>query len=240
MLTVQFPDFPGLIEQAQRDLDAGRRDCLQVLGTEILSLSKLDYVTKARGGTGTDGIAWAPLTRKTIEARVRSRAPAKRIVAQRRALAEQIKTLLASRKGKRKAARQAKGGKGFKKAAKAVSDVNLRIAALREKRKELSVRLQGLIDKEYARHEIGVDTGLQRASAQPGFRSNDGKGGNVLQVTDAQVTVGYGRNYSVHFDAHRQLLPQELPQTWLDRLELKAADWGANVLQSTIENGGWS
>ena len=67
---------------------AGRNDCLEQLGIQVLSFAQLDYVTKARGGTGEDGVKWDEVTRATIEARVRSRTPAKRIVQQRRDLAE--------------------------------------------------------------------------------------------------------------------------------------------------------
>lgn len=61
---------------------------------------------------------------------------------------------------------------------------------------------------------IGIDTGLQQASASPGFQGSDGKGGNIDIVTETSVTVGYGREYSGYFDAARPLLPTVLPEAW--------------------------
>lgn len=61
---------------------------------------------------------------------------------------------------------------------------------------------------------IGVDSGLQQNSASPGFKGGDGKGGNVLTVTEHDVTVGYGREYSKYFDDQRPLLPTRLPEAW--------------------------
>lgn len=136
---VQLSDGVRQIIDAQQRLDSDRPTVLQRIGVQLLSLSQLAYREKARGGTGSDGITWAKLSRKTIEARVRSRAPAKRIVSQRRDLAKQIK---------------ATKGKGS----------NAKRARLVQRRKDLAVKLQSLVDTEYSRHEIGVDTGLQRSS----------------------------------------------------------------------------
>ena len=61
---------------------------------------------------------------------------------------------------------------------------------------------------------IGINTGLQLNSAAPGFKGPDGKGGNVKVVTTTDVTVGYGREYSGHFDEDRPLLPVTLPEAW--------------------------
>lgn len=167
---------------------------LDQIGVQVMALSKTDYRTKARGGTGSDGISWEKLDRATLEARVRSRAPAKRIVAQRKQLAEQI--------------RQTKGKGSTRK-----------IARLRERRQKLMDRLNQMIDREFARHEIGVDTGLQRASAEPQYTAPDGKGGNIHKIEGTQVTVGYGREYSGWFDEKRPLLPEQLPTSWTEKLE---------------------
>lgn len=179
------------------------------LGVQLMALSRTAYRAKARGGTGQDGITWDPLTRATIEARVRSRAPAQRIVAQRRQLAQQISNTR---------------GKGSAK----------KIARLRQRRKALLDRLNAMIDREFARHEIGVDTGLQRASAEPGYSGPDGQGGNVHQVEGNQITVGYGREYSGYFDEQRPLLPEQLPDSWTERLEAivtRTADQIASELE---------
>ena len=208
---VQFPvdQLTAEIRDVQGQLAADRRNLLQKLGTQLLSLSQQSYREKARGGTGSDGITWSPLQRKTIEARVRQRAPAKRIVAERRNLARQIK------------AAYGPGAKNLKR-------------RLRERRQELSRQLQSLVDREFANYEIGVNTGLQRSSAGPGFAAPDGQGGNILQLDANAVTVGYGRSYSEYFDARRALLPGEIPAEWQRQLDGVAESWAADILNQTL------
>jgi hypothetical protein len=209
---VQLSDGVRQIIAAQQRLDSDRPTVLQRIGVQLLSLSQLAYREKARGGTGSDGITWAKLSRKTIEVRVRSRAPAKRIVAQRRDLAKQIKALK---------------GPGS----------NAKRARLVQRRKDLAAKLQSLVDTEYSRHEIGVDTGLQRSSAQPGFAAPDGKGGNVLDVSPQAVTVGYAREYSKYFDEKRPLFPETLPDAWEKQIEQTVEKWATEILQRELDNG---
>lgn len=221
MLSVQFDagDAARQLANAARQIETEQAACLQQLGVQLLSFAQLDYVTKARGGTGTDGIKWAKDQRSTIEHRVRSRAPAKRIVERRRELAARIREVIRQRSGR------GKGRKGW---------VKTQLASLRKQRKALSARLQALVDKEFASYEIGVDHGLQRASAQPGFSGGDGDGGNVFKVEQHAVTVGYGRSYSAAFDELRPLLPEIIPQSWWPALDAIAVKFGATILQNSI------
>lgn len=71
---------------------------------------------------------------------------------------------------------------------------------------------------------IGVDTGLQRASATPGYRAPDGEGGNVFELGATDVTVGFGRSYSQYFDDERELIPEPLPMQWQHELDLTASE----------------
>lgn len=208
MATVEFPldDIQRAALRAQGRLEERRRDLLDVLGTTILSESQLAYRTKARGGRGSDGITWKKLSPKTLEARVRRRAPARRIVRQRKKLAEKIRNT----KGK---------GSGKKK------------EGLRKKRKDQLEKLQSLIQKEVNQHEIGVDTGLQRASASPGFRARDGRGGNTYEFGPDRITVGYNRKYSTFFDEARPLLPDPLPQAWQQELDQRTEEFMQRLLE---------
>lgn len=209
-IKVNFPMFylKDRLDRVRDRLRSGRAEVLHAVGVQILSLAKLDYVTLARGGTTDDGRHWDPLDRATIEARVRSRAPAKRIVAKRRALAAQIRSIK---------------GKGAPEKRK----------ALRRQRSELSAQLQALIDAEFAKHEIGVNTGLQRASAAPGFVGPDGEGGNILEVdpTVGYVTVGFGRDYSGFFDDQRKLLPDPVPQSWIGAAAGIVEEWADGIVR---------
>lgn len=59
---------------------------------------------------------------------------------------------------------------------------------------------------------IGVDTGLMRAAALPGYRGND----RIYNINEAaeEVTVGFGRSYAEYFDEDRPLLPKDMPREW--------------------------
>lgn len=82
---------------------------------------------------------------------------------------------------------------------------------------------------------IGIETGQQLGSSLPGFRGRDGLGGNIFEVADSSVTVGYGRSYSEHFDTRRPLLPPKLPAAWQERLEELAAAWGEERISQALK-----
>lgn len=215
-------DLQSAITQAKRIQSAlrrGRPDLLNQLGVQLLSLSQQAYRQKSRKQRGGDGITWSPLQRKTIENRVRRRGPAKRIVQQRRQLLGELQSLKAG------------GGKRGENRKAAMERV-------RAKRKELSVKLQQLISTEFAKYEIGRDTGLQLASASPGFAGPDGKGGNLLRVNGtSSVTVGYNRKYSKWFDAKRTLLPATPPPDWQKRLDNLTKKWADKIIKGAISGG---
>lgn len=161
--------FPPAVQQKlnriKSDLQAEQRQLSQAVGTDLLSKSQQAYLAKSRGGTGSDGIKWAPLAPSTLAKRNRrGKANAKR------------KT---TKSGK---ARPAGGGVA-----------------------------------------IGRDTGLQLASASPGFNATGG--GNIFDIQANSVTIGYGRHYSKYFDEERALLPSKLPPKWRESCEAIAARW---------------
>jgi len=237
---VKFEINP-LVRQFRRTTkrwDQDQRNLLDVLGTQLLNLSQLAYRAKARGGRGGDGIQWKPLKRGTLEARVRRRAPSRRIVSQRRKLADQIKRELDAHKGQRRKLRTStKDSRQRKKLGDQSLAKRRKIQQLRNRRRELLKRHEGLVDKEVGKHEIGVDSGLQRSSASPGFVGNDGKGGNLLKIEKQRVTVGYNRTYSKHFDAKRPLFPDVPPAAWEQKLERQAQTWAEKILRDTLGGG---
>lgn len=158
-----------------------------MLGTQLLSFTKLDYETKGRGGTGTDGITWKPLAESTIE-----------------------------KKTSRETAKPQKSKNGRIKPRKTKS--GKRMPAL-------------------GTTQIGVDTGLQRASASPGFIGKDGKGGNLFKLDTNVVTVGYNRSYSVYFDEVRPLLPEKLPDKWTKELEALVQEWADKIIKENLDKG---
>ncbi len=151
--------FP--VEELVRGITGGlefinnrRHDLLEILGIRLLSEAVDAFQEKSRGGTGSDGIKWAPLKPATIARK--------------------------NRRGKRNAKR--KTTKGGKKRPGAGSS------------------------------QIGVDTGLMRASGQPGYAGN-------TQVGSTSVTVGYAMEYSHWFDETRKLLPEKMPDAWQKALD---------------------
>lgn len=79
---------------------------------------------------------------------------------------------------------------------------------------------------------IGIDTGLQLNSATPGFKAPGG--GNIMRLTNTDVTVGYGREYSKYFDEHRPLLPVKLPESWEKLLGKILERWALNLLREKL------
>lgn len=170
------------LERIRKHLKATRQqmakrkaELLETMGVQLLADAQLDYLTKSKGGTGKDGVAWKPLAPSTIRKK--------------------------NRRGSQKTGRKTKSGKS----------------------------LPGPTQSD-----IGVDSGLQRASASPGFIGPDGKGGNFFQQDENGVTVGYNREYSEHFDAARPLLPDELPQEWQEHQEQIVTDWAEKLLEEGI------
>lgn len=248
MFKVTFP-YDEILRQAraaQGRLEQDKAELLDIVGTQVLSLSQLAYREKARGQRGGDGITWAKLKRSTIKARVLQRAPGQAIVKQRKQLAAQIRALLGT-KGQRqrkppKARRRRSGRPSRRRPQSPVKAIQKRlktmpkirgagttiaekVAKLRRKRLELLLKLEQMVDREFAQHEIGVNTGLQRSSATPGYRATDSKGGNLFEKGTDFVTVGYARNYSKFFDEKRSLLPAELPADWQRKIDKTATDW---------------
>lgn len=207
-------------------------------GVTVLEHAQRDYEKKSRHGTGEDGVTWKDLSPKTIEARVRRRGPAKSIVEERRQLAQEIRGILHGQISPvRKVTRGKQKGKVVQiDREKAVSDK-------RRRRETLGKQLGNLIAKEMSSYQIGVDQGLQRASAAPGFNDpakvwrlnpTDNKGQNLFEIDGGSVTLGYNRSYSAAFDSDRPLFPEQLPKAWRDDAEEAVDEWLGDVVRDVI------
>lgn len=193
------------LERCGADFEREQATLLQRIGVVVLSLTQLDYYEKAKGGTGADGTKWKPLDPRTVAARVRKRGAGRRLVDESKRLTARIQAVTPP-------------------------DVERQRRVLRARRRALQAQLRTLIQAAISRHEIGVDTGLQRASASPGFQPADGEGGNVFQVDGDTVRVGYGREYSEYFDADRPLLPDDLPESWEAEVDHVVLRWAEEIL----------
>lgn len=174
--TVRVPadEIRAKLRSARVSFGTQQREVLEALGVRILSFAKQDYVTKSRGGTGTDGIKWKPLAQSTIDKR--------------------------NRRGKANVKRK-KTKSGKKRPTP-------------------------------GRVAIGIDTGLQLNSATPGFTAPGG--GNIMRLTNTDITVGFGRFYSKYFDDKRELLPDAIPTKWRHALEDIVLRWARKLLKDSL------
>jgi len=201
-------------------------------GISVLGNAQQAYEEKSRHGTGSDGIQWKDLSSKTLEARVRRRAPAQRIVAERAALAQEIRGILSggitprTRKGKGKVVPKEKA-----------------VFQLRQVRAALKRKLDNLVIQEMSSYQIGVDTGLQRSAAAPGFADPhrvwkqippDDLGGNLFEIDAGAVVLGYDREYSSYFDYARPLFPDQLPDPWREDAEKAAGEAATEIVRDVL------
>lgn len=231
--------FPGDLltypDEVQRLMMARQAELMELLGIQYLSLVKQDFEVKSRGGTGAGGIKWAELKASTLLRRLR----------RGKLVSGTLKTGSSGKIGKTSTqVRQAlkaleldgaikvtKDKKAYKKGGTfKVIDTTVRVrqhllphAASGGKTKSGKAKPPG------GSYQIGVDTGLLRNSATPGFSGGDGKGGNILQVENARVTVGFGRSYAQYFDEDRKLIPDILPDPWRDILGGVMISWATQI-----------
>lgn len=247
-MRVEFPasDLFQAADAAALALHQERRHMLEVMGVQLLQFAQLDYVTKARGGTGTDGVKWEPILVSTVLARLRRKAGhlKSKPVAGSTAAKKPKSVLIVAKtvKGNQALFSQlAAAGVKFhdKKTGKVIIGDRARYKAgttLSNTKAAGNKRLK----QAPGSYEIGVDTGLQRASAGPGFTAPDGKGGNIQKQDDTSITVGYGRSYSDAFDKHRKLFPDVMPEKWVEELQEIATKLGGTVIAESFKGSGLS
>ncbi len=177
-VTNEIQKIKQALNLTQQQLQQKKDELLETMGIQLLADAQLDYLTKARGGTGLDGVKWKPNAPATIR-----------------------------RKNNKTSARK-KDGKKTK---------------------------SGKLLPGPGAVEIGVDSGLQRASCSPGFVGPDGKGGNFFKQDADSVTVGFNREYSEYFDEDRPLLPETLPEQWVQNQEDVVQDWADNILNEGMK-----
>lgn len=224
-VTFNTDDINRSLDQVAQDVYNQRQDLLEVIGVQILSFAQEAYDVKATGAAGPDGIQWAPLQVATVLARLRR---AGHLSSKPVGTAKPHKSIPVGKRQKNvlQVKRKVKGNEGLfdalsdagldffdhksgKKLTEGKRNKTKAVLAKREKNSlKNTVNVSG--------YDIGVDTGLQRASGSPGYRG----GNQVFMKNEVGVTVGYNMAYSKHFDKRRKLLPDEMPPEWMEELEL--------------------
>lgn len=225
-----------MLTGSRPDRDGIARGVFLAVGVAALSDVKADFVRKARGGTGEDGVKWAPLKPETIANRRVGPGDIKRdpAIAQR----EKIR----KREFKKAFSRYLAGGLSDHAARNKAAHV-AGIRATRETGKT-KVKTLGYRDVEILR-----DTGVLLNSLSPGQLSGDsyslptGDGGEqqVFDLAANGVVVGTNVLYSAthqYGDSKRNIparpfLPERPPEVWRQRwldAALRALEAGAKIL----------
>jgi hypothetical protein len=181
------------------------------VGMTLLSLAQADFVTKARGGTGKDGIRWDPLKPSTIAQR-------RTTAAERKALGitgKRVRGLLTPAEDKRwrmifasrKAYLIAKFGLGEREASAQAAQIawaTLKAAGAKTKLQVLGGRVV----------EMLRDTGRLFNSLSPALQ---GSADQVFRMEPGAVTVGTNVVYAARQHRMRPFWPVDgrLPEAWV-------------------------
>lgn len=173
-----------------------------------------DFITKARGGTGADGVKWEPLKPATLAygrraPRGRGFAPGGKDGLLTRAQLKRWQQIFGSRFHR--------FVMSMDESTAASSAAAIAWATIKKDGGKTKIA-------EYANrpHEIGRDTGVLLNSLSPGTLN----GGNYQKPADSQdqifeqlgggVIVGTNVAYASAFAARRPIVPQQVPQQWVD------------------------
>jgi hypothetical protein len=206
------------------------------VGVACLSQVQQDFLTKSRGGTGRDGIAWPPLDRRTV-------------AYGRRATRGELKALGVS--GKR--------SRGFLTPAQDRrwrQVYGSRLARLRLELPEAAARARAaqiawaVVKREGARTkldvlggrtvDIGRDTGRMLRSLSPGVDDRpSGDPGQVFETPPGRVIVGSNVEYFPRFHRRRPVWPSDgtIPPAWWPAIRA-AALRGIGELAAAAAKGG--
>lgn len=236
------------LDRVALDLVNEQRDLLEEIGLTILGFAQQAYVDKGRGGTGSDGIKWAPLKVSTILARLRNTAGH---IKRRKVTDIKLPRGFPLRKGQKNVLVVAVSKKEnqalFTQLAKAgikFHDAKTGMAIKGNKARFKAGTLLSGTGKASSRtvalspgsYEIGTNTGMQKNTLQPALKRGDT--GDNLVIKDAQVTVGAVMNYSEAFNKLRPIMPDDLPAEWREAVEAKVVSHSEVTLINAIKKEG--
>lgn len=190
------------------------------MGVALLSKVQQAFIVKSRGGVGSDGIRWKPLSPRTIAAR-RVSATEKRTLAiggrrERGMLTpaqnQRWKSIFGSRLARLMA-------QGMNEAAAKTLAAKIAWAVL--KQEGAQTKLQVLGSRQV---DIGRDTGALLRSLTPGVEDKPSNAdGQVFEVQPGLVIVGTNVPYASRFHRDRPLWPEIMPTQWSDAVNAAAS-----------------
>jgi hypothetical protein len=250
-LTISFPtrDLINLTKEAQLALHNETAKVLETLGEGLLAKVQQAYVDKGRGDTGSDGIKWEPLQLGSLLARQRrsgrlvdpGEKDAKHVTPTKTKGVGRLHKVNKVHKADADLYQQAidagalkviSGGKTKNKSGEDVFKKGTIFGVMRGKDGSTKEALKKRISPGSGGYQIGVDTGLQIGTLQPG---KSGTAGPSLEYTPGAVTVAAAMTYSPHFDKLRPIMSEHIPPAWLDELEELVIDHGAKVLETVFK-----
>lgn len=202
------------------------------LGVALLSQIQQDFATKARGGTGRDGITWKPLSPKTVAGRrlgpadkkartLKARAPQLSESA-RRAIEKQIRARAVDLRVR--FGLDAGSARGLARA---------QVEAEGRRAGKVASVLSVLGGRQV---EILRDTGRLLASFSPGLEDRpSGAAEQLFQTPPGEVIVGTNVPYAARQHAARPFWPDTLPGPWAEALTLAAQRGVAQAVELLTE-----
>lgn len=231
-ITIPVDPLLQLTRAAQVKLAAESKDLLDIMGTMLLGQIQTAYKVKARGGTAEDGISWEPIQARTLLARMRRAGHIKKVKQKAGVKARPQFRIAKSNAENNKAfgqmARQGaikplSGGRGSARFRRGSTFQVTSSAKRKRGRKRISPGAGG--------YEIGVDSGLQINTLQPG---KSGTAGPSKVVQGNAVIVGAAMEYSQYFDEDRPIIPDVLPDIWVEELEAEAARFADEIMETVF------
>jgi hypothetical protein len=211
------------------------RDIQLRCGVALLSQIQQDFITKSRGGTGRDGIKWAPLLRSTV--------------AQRRTTGQERKSLGISGKRTRGLLTPAQDKRWRAIFASRVAKLRLMMSDGEAKARAAQIawtilKSEGAVTKLQVlggrQVDIGRDTSRMFRSLSPGVEDRpSGESEQVFEVPPGAVIVGSNVPYFPAFNKRRPVWPADgqLPPAWADAVAIAMRAGITRAVALIVERG---
>lgn len=213
-----FQRDAGRLRAARAKLPAARKAGMRSVGVQVIAWAVRDFRGRSTGGS-QGGTTWRRIGRSAIASRLAKRSPWQAIgttlaamTAVERPLRENMARMMPG-----SGTRQQRGA-----IAHAFEEANPIIKTNKAKRKKLKAKRKSMIDSEFARHAIGVDTGRlvnslvwgepELAGINPGKMRPGTPPPPRAEFKEGKdsITVGSNLEYAKHFDKIRPVFPRTM------------------------------
>lgn len=241
-------DFHKVITRVKRvrdELPDTRKAGMRAVGIQVVAWAVQDF--RARGlGQTAGGVRWRPITRSAIRSRLAKRSAWRSISSSLERMTDQERPLREELRRK-----MPKGGSADQRGAIAhrFEEANPLIGKNRKRRKGLKTRRNAMVEREFASHTIGVDTGRLVNSLVFGQPDLAKLGAGRLRagtpappkatfaVREDSIEAGSNLSYAKDFDKLRPIFPTTMiNQAREKELEELVADVHEEQLKNAVED----